>query len=276
MLIIQYAPYVENTKINLENHIKDELLKFEIETEELTSLLKEEISKETYYDSIEISLEEEKSFVDIERGLGRLDLAFIGVIVIFTLIGTYMGFIRSLFNILSYILGLAGAYLISPYIVNFLKTIDGVVNFIQDRLRSSNIDRSILNSNLSSINNLKGNNPVLDGLIKEDEVLLTSNITVIEILTNLILTGIVIFIIFIILKMIIKRIGKSLHKNIKKDISKKINRLLGFLTGGLIGIFNVVIFALISAPFISMTSNDRILNLFNNSFIFKKVVNLLF
>ncbi|MFO7887917.1 MAG: CvpA family protein [Eubacteriales bacterium] len=276
MLVIQYAPYVENTKINLENHVKDEFLEFEIKTDKLLSLLKEEITQESYYESIEISLEEEKSFLDIEKELGKLDFAFIGVLVIFALIGTYMGFIRSLFTILSYILGLAGAYFISPVVVKFLENIDGVVSFIHDRLYSSNIDRSILNLNISSINNLRGSNPVLDGLIKENEAILSGNTTVIEMLTNLVLSGIVIFIIFIILKIIIKKIGKSLHKNIKGEMSKKINRLLGFLVGLLIGVFNVVVFVIISSPFISMTSSTNIIGLFNNSFFFEKVVNLIF
>ena len=276
MLIIQYAPYVENTKINLENHIKDEFLQFEIETDKLLNLLKEEITQESYYESIEISLEEQTSFLDIEKELGKLDFAFIGVLVVFALIGIYMGFIRSLFSILSYILGLVGAYFISPFIVDFLKNIDGVVNFIHDRLYSSNIDRSILNLNISSINSLRGNNPVLDGLIKENEALLSDNITAIEMLTNLILSGIVIFMIFIILKIIIKRIGKSLHKNIKGEMSKKINRLMGFLVGVLIGIFNVIVFVIVSSPFISMTSNSDILVIFNNSYFFERVVSLIF
>jgi len=150
------------------------------------------------------------------------------------------------------------------------------VNFIHDRLYSSNIDRSILNLNISSINSLRGNNPVLDGLIKENEALLSDNITAIEMLTNLILSGIVIFMIFIILKIIIKRIGKSLHKNIKGEMSKKINRLMGFLVGVLIGVFNVIVFVIVSSPFISMTSNSAILVLFNNSYFFERVVSLIF
>jgi len=59
-------------------------------------------------------------------------------------------------------------------------------------------------------------------------------------------------------------------------MSKKINRLMGFLVGVLIGVFNVIVFVIVSSPFISMTSNSAILVLFNNSYFFERVVSLIF
>jgi uncharacterized membrane protein required for colicin V production len=276
LLTLQYAPYIQETVLNLENHVKNEHLEFILKTENILSLLKNEIDYETYYDRAKISIKKDGAFLSGFRKTGTLDFIFVGIILIFGIAGLVKGFVISLFKLIGYIAGIIGAYLLSPVIVDFLKAKDAVSGFIHDRLYSSSIGQNILNLRMSSINELVPDNPVLEPLLKDSGSLLKGNVRIIDMLTELVLTGIITFILFVIIKVIISAIGKTLHNRIKGKAGVNKNRLLGFILGLVIGIFNISIIVMVVSPFIVTSSNSSIIEFFNQSAVLKKLISIIF
>ena len=300
LLVIEHAPWIEKTTINIENHVKDEYLQFILKTENLLKLLGQEIDHEEYYDSAEISVKKFGSWIDrimqvgsladyVKQGVNTMDLILLIIVAGSGLYGYKKGFISTLFSFLSYFLAIIGARLLAPKAVSLLASkttftsqIDG---FVTDKLASTGIDINVLNAELPKINQMItqdesvrqviSQNPLLMKLLSEQTSAFADYQNISAMLSNYILTALSMVLIFILLKIIISNIGKLLNNRIKLSSVTRANKTLGLVLGILTGIMVTTLGLIILTPVALTFSNGTLANIINNSFIAEKLLRII-
>ena len=300
LLVIEHAPWIEKTTINIENHVNDEYLQFKLKTENLLKLLGQEIDYAEYYDSSEITVKKFGSWIDrimqvgslvdyVKEGVNTMDILLLIIVVGSGLYGYKKGFISTLFSFSSYFLAIIGARLLAPKAVSLLASkttftsqIDG---FVTDKLASTGIDINVLNAELPKINQMItqdesvrqiiSQNPVLMKLLSEQTSAFADYQNISAMLSNFILTAISMVLIFILLKIIISNIGKLLNNRIKLSLAAKANKTMGLVLGILTGFMISILGLLILTPIALSFSNSTIDTMIENSFIAEKLLQII-
>lgn len=299
LLVIEHAPWIEKTTINIENHVKDEYLQFILKTENLLKLLGQEIDYEGYYDSAEISVEKFGSWIDRVMLVGSLvdyvkqvstmDIILLIIVASSGLYGYKKGFIATLFSFLSYFLAIIVAKLLTPKAGSFLaanttitKQIDG---FITGKLASYGVDINVLNAELPKINQMitedesvrqvMSQNPMLMNLLSEQNSAIADYQNISAMLSNYILTALSMALIFIILKIIISNIGKLLNNRIKLSSVTRANKTLGLVLGILTGLMLLSLGLFVITPIVLTSPNGTLATMIDHSQIVKMLLQVI-
>lgn len=170
--------------------------------------------------------------------LNYIDIIILGIILLFGIKGFYLGFIRSLFNLLKYIFSLVLCKLYFKPISSYILNNEYVVRFIREWIKGLLIK-------------IPNNNIFLDAIIK-------------GIIDIVIILGI-----FFISNLILGVVISFIESIFKFKPLKIINKLAGFIFGSMKGLIILLLILTLIHPLLEMFPKETLIIDLNNSLLLK-------
>ncbi len=184
------------------------------------------------------------------------DIVVIAVVAVCIILGYRSGFLKSLINIVSYIVSIVLSFFFYPVLSKFLMGTP-LYTFFLEKVGERYPQSGLIQTEWQ----------FLEKYIKGAEGAVSAAVA--ELLVNIISF----IIIVIICKIAIKLIGKTLNVFTRLPIIKQFNRFGGAITGGLIGILLVYIVMALMVVFAPIGSLDRVTNEIQKSVFAEEMFN---